>query len=55
MYRIGHQIKHHYRIYIIISLVAIGVLIATILVLRHDLKSQTVLRQSSAVTQYYSG
>ncbi len=54
MYRIGHQIKHHYRIYIIISLVAIGVLIATILVLRHDLKSQTVLRQSSAVTQYYS-
>jgi hypothetical protein len=54
MYRIGHQIKHHYRLYIIIGVVLLGLIVVGVMIALQDLQSNTVLNQSKAHSQYYS-
>jgi hypothetical protein len=54
MYRLGHQIKHHYRWYIATLLLIIVLTVVGIAILRRDLKTDTSLSQSKVITQYYS-
>jgi hypothetical protein len=54
MYRLGHQIRHRYRWYIVTLLLVIVLAIIGIIIFRHGLKTDTSLSQSKVITQYYS-
>ena len=55
MYRLGHQSRHHYWLYILTVLVIAGLIIGAVIVIRRTLTPNAVLTQSKVVTQYFSG
>jgi hypothetical protein len=54
MYRLGHQIRHRYRWYIVTLLLIIVLAFIGIVIFHHGLKTDTSLSQSKVITQYYS-
>ncbi len=55
MYRLGHQIRHHYGLYFLSLIVMGGLIIGGVIFIRHLFTPRTVITQSEAVTHYYSG
>jgi len=54
MYRLGHQIRHRYRWYIVTLMLIIVLAVIGIVIFHHGLKTDTSLSQSKVITQYYS-
>ena len=54
MYRLGHQIRHHYWVYMASIAVMLGLIFVLILSIHHIIQPNSVITQSKAITHYYS-
>ncbi|MGH7142188.1 MAG: hypothetical protein ACREF5_01795 [Candidatus Saccharimonadales bacterium] len=53
MYRLGHRIKRHYRLYITLCLLVIA-LVVIVSIFQHVLRPNTTLKQVGSSSSYYS-